>query len=64
MPYPKYSKDEVRSIIDNEGLGYAVMEYMSADNLGDDIAPEIFHAWNDAEAALREIESYFFSDSE
>ena len=50
-----YNKDEVAEIIENEGLGYAVTEYMSSEHIED---PELATLWRIARAALQDIEDF------
>lgn len=45
---------EVSSIVENEGLGYAIAHYMSGDDIEDPILKE---KWKQAQILLREIES-------
>lgn len=42
MSDEKYTLEQVADIVESEGLGYAVMDYMSADKIEDeDLAPEL-----------------------
>jgi hypothetical protein len=53
MAERKYSKEEVRDIVENEGLGYAIQWYMSAAYVEDeDVA---FH-WAEAKKHLDAID--------
>lgn len=49
------SNDEAKSIIENEGIGYAVQSYISGDEFKD---PETRRLWNEADKALSDLESY------
>lgn len=44
-----YSDDDLRNIIDNEGLGYAVQWYLSADRIEDKDTADL---WREAKKAL------------
>lgn len=49
----KRGNEEVKAIIEDEGLGYAVQSYMDEDSIED---PELAKAWKEARAALDKIE--------
>ena len=51
----KYSIQTVIDIINSEGLGYAVKDYMSGENIADE---KLAKLWDIATNALREIELY------
>lgn len=55
-----YTKDEVREIVDSEGLGYAVLDYMSGDQIED---PELRQAWVDANLALGRLQKLLWEES-
>lgn len=48
------TNEQVASIVDSEGLDYAILHYMKAENIKDD---ELRSAWNKAHGALNEIQS-------
>jgi len=50
-----YSKSEVKEIVESEGLGYAVQDYMSADDIND---PKLRKLWHNAKVALDALSSY------
>lgn len=47
------TNEQIANIVDSNGLDYAIMHYMKAENIKDD---ELRSAWNSARAALIEIE--------
>ena len=49
MSEEKYSIEQVADIVHSEGLGYAVMDYMSADSIED---PDLARLWRIAKEAL------------
>lgn len=51
----KYSVKDVAYIVDSEGLGYAIMHYLSADRIED---PELRRMWGDAGVLLTKIKAY------
>jgi hypothetical protein len=55
----KKSKAEVKSIVENEGIGYAVTSYMSESCIED---PELAKAWKEAREALERIEALLEDD--
>ncbi|MHA2064993.1 MAG: hypothetical protein ACXABY_11520 [Candidatus Thorarchaeota archaeon] len=50
----KYSIQDVKDIIEMEGLGYALAHYVTAERI-EDMA--LKHAWDVAQSAIRTIES-------
>lgn len=48
----KYDDFEVRSIVENEGIGYAVLHYMGADRVENPVTAKL---WEDAEKALKAL---------
>ena len=52
MADEKYTIEQVRDIVESEGLGYAVEDYLDSRNIAD---PKLRDAWNRAETALRQI---------
>lgn len=48
----KYDLIEVADIVENEGLGYAVVDYMSGDSIAD---PELAALWDQAAGLLNRI---------
>jgi hypothetical protein len=44
--------DEMRDIVESEGIGYAIQHYISHE----DVAPEIADAWQRAASAMDDIE--------
>ena len=61
----KKSLQDVADIVDNEGLGYAVQDYMSADSIEDE---ELAKLWDEAGIILNKIdkilEPYYFNEIE
>jgi len=60
---PKYSNKRAFQIINQEGIGYAVQSYCSADDFAD---PRTVELWQKACDALNVLESYLeqFKDSD
>lgn len=58
MADSKKDLQEVRDIVENEGLGYAVQHYMSAESIAD---PSIAKRWREAKKALDLLEGELFS---
>lgn len=52
MSNTKYTTEQVAGIVDCEGLGYAVTDYLGADSIED---PELARLWRQAKEALDEI---------
>jgi hypothetical protein len=50
-----YTRAEAASIVENEGLAYAVQHYIRADKFKD---PELRRLWQAANDALDELEAY------
>ena len=50
----KKTIEEVASIVDNEGMGYAIMDYMGADSIKD---KELSKLWKEAQEVLSKIEN-------
>ena len=50
--------EEVAAIVNSEGLGYAVMGYMSADSIAD---PKLAELWAAADKALYALDKYIES---
>lgn len=48
----KLSKEEVAWVVENEGLDYAICEYMGADSIADS---ELAEAWEAAKFALKRV---------
>lgn len=61
MPDKKYTVDEVSSIVENEGLGYAVQDYMSSERIED---PKLAKLWEEAKYALDKIDFYLENHTE
>lgn len=57
----KYSVKDVAYIVDSEGLGYAIMHYLSADRIED---PKLRRMWEEAGVLLTKIEAYLDVDDE
>lgn len=55
MPEEKYSINDVCHLVDSEGLGYAIQDYLRADNIED---PELSKLWAEAKATLDKIEIF------
>jgi hypothetical protein len=55
MAEEKYSIEQIRDIIENEGIGYAVQYYLGADKIEDG---QLSKYWADAKAILDKIETY------
>jgi hypothetical protein len=53
MADKKLSNRTVAQIVDNEGIGYAIQHYMSADSIAD---PELAALWTQANEILSKIE--------
>lgn len=51
----KISNEEIIEIISDEGLEYAIMDYLSPKNIMDE---HLFKLWVDAEKALKAIKEY------
>ena len=51
----KHTIEEVRDIIETEGLGYAVQDYMSAESIADET---LAHYWKKASEYLNKITDY------
>jgi hypothetical protein len=51
----KYTVEEVAEIVQSEGLGYAVQNFLSASRIED---PELADKWRRARQLLDEIEDY------
>lgn len=58
---PKKTLDEVRDIVECEGLGYSIMHYMDADDIAD---PTLRAAWQTARNALVALETMLEPDYE
>lgn len=54
----KMSLKEVAEVIEMEGLGYAVMEYMDADSIKDKHLADL---WEEARVAMKNIDNYLVS---
>jgi len=52
---PKYSNKRARQIINQEGIGYAVQSYCSAEEFKD---PQTVYLWKKAYEALESLEFY------
>lgn len=52
-PGVNYTAKQVSEIVDSEGLGYAVTEYLNASSIQD---PELRAAWAEAAAALAKVQ--------
>lgn len=50
-----YSNEEVFALIENEGIGYAIQDYLSADKIADE---ELAQMWSEAKQLLSAIEDY------
>lgn len=50
-----YSNAEVHALIENEGIGYAVQDYLRADRIQDE---DLAQMWADARELLNCIEAY------
>jgi len=48
----QYTNDQVADIIEKEGLGFAISDYMSGDAIQD---PELAEMWSDCRALMHEI---------
>lgn len=48
----KYSRQEVADIVENEGLGYAIMDFMGGEHIAD---PELAALWDQASEILTQI---------
>ncbi len=51
----KVSVEDIVSIVENEGLGYAVGEYLDAESIKDKTLAKL---WGQAQDALDEVEHY------
>lgn len=51
----KYTVAEIYEIVEQEGLGQAVNQYVSADRIAD---PVLSTLWEDTKALLEQIETY------
>ncbi len=51
----KVSNEQVVEIIETEGLGYAIGEYLNADNIEDETLATM---WEEAQNLLHEIDNY------
>jgi len=49
------TNEEVKDIIDNEGLGYAIQDYMSSDDFED---AQLAKLWDKASEALNAVTKY------
>lgn len=54
----KMSLKEVAEVVEMEGLGYAVMDYMSGDSIADKHLADL---WDDAKMMLKSIDNYLAS---
>lgn len=50
----KYTIEEIKDIVESEGLGYAIMEYVEAKKIED---PNLAELWRDAYDSLKGIEA-------
>jgi len=50
----KYSDADVAEIVEEEGLGYAILAHTSADRIAN---PKLRAAWEKAKSALQEVEA-------
>ena len=50
-----YSIDDIRGVVESEGLGYAVQHYLSADSIEDEKLKEL---WKKAADYLNYIDDY------
>jgi hypothetical protein len=57
----KHTNEELRDIIDSEGLGYAIQFHTSADSIEDE---EVAALWKTAKEAMDEIEALLPESSE
>lgn len=55
MAKRKQSVSEIASIVENEGLGYAIQSYISASSIKDE---DLADMWERAHELLAEIEQY------
>lgn len=60
MSDKKYTDHEVAMIVEDEGIGYAVLHYMAADNCKN---PETEELWNQAEIALKNLAEHLGCES-
>jgi hypothetical protein len=51
----EYSDAEVKQIVEDEGLGYAVMYYMGSDRIE---TPKLKQLWDEASLAMHRLEEY------
>lgn len=56
----RYSNGDAVDIIDNEGIGYAVLDYTSAEEFKDTRTAEL---WANAAIALGELESWLAAET-
>lgn len=50
---PKLTKEQVAEVCENEGIGYAIQDYLSPGNIED---PDLASAVHNAHKAIKEVE--------